>query len=110
MLTTEHTEIAENKNKFSLDELSGEVISAAMEVHRQLGPGLLELAYEACLVYELLQSGLRIERQKMLPVTYKDVSLDCGYRLDILVEGRLVVELKCVERLEQIHTAQVFRI
>jgi GxxExxY protein len=94
MLTTEHTEIAEKKNKFFLDELSGKVIGAAMEVHRQLGPGLLESAYEECLVYELLQSGLKVERQKMLPVTYKDVSLDCGYRLDILVEGRLVVELK----------------
>lgn len=78
-----------------------------MAVHRELGPGLLESAYEACLAYELAQQGLSVERQKALPVRYGDVSLDCGYRIDLLVEGCVVVELKAIDALAPIHTAQM---
>ena len=90
-----------------LNELSGKVIGACIEIHRELGPGLLESAYEECLAYELSKTGLRFERQKPLPVRYKEVQLDCGYRLDFVVEDVLIVELKAVDHLEPIHTAQV---
>lgn len=87
--------------------LSKEIIGAAIEVHRQLGPGLLESAYEGCLAYELNQRGILFERQKPVPVVYKDVRLDCGFRLDLLVGGLVVVELKAVDRLAPIHQAQM---
>lgn len=83
------------------------MIGAAIEVHRALGPGLLESAYEACLVYELGFRGLRFERQKAWPVYYKGNPLDCAYRVDLLVEGNVVVELKAIEELLPIHDAQV---
>jgi GxxExxY protein len=76
-----------------------------MEVHRRLAPGLLESTYEECLTYELRQRKLRIERQRGLPVVYKEVKLECGYRLDLFVEGRVVVELKSVDALAPIHEA-----
>ena len=78
-----------------------------MSVHRELGPGLLESAYESCLVYELSERGLSVERQKALPVEYKGIRIDCGYRLDLLVEDSVIVELKSVERLQKIHHAQI---
>jgi GxxExxY protein len=78
-------------------ELTREIIGAAIEVHRALGPGLLESAYEECLAKELAARGLRFEKQKPLPLVYKDVKLECGYRVDILVEGRVVLELKAIE-------------
>jgi GxxExxY protein len=90
-----------------LDEITSAVIGAAIEVHRELGPGLLESAYDACLSYELTRSGLAVERQWPLPVRYKGVLLDCGYRIDLLVERRVVVELKTVERLAPVHQAQL---
>jgi len=90
-----------------LNEITGEIIAAAIEVHRALGPGLLESAYEACLAYELVQRGLRVARQKELPVIYKNVRVDCGFRLDLMVEDKVVVELKAVERIEPIHKAQL---
>jgi len=90
-----------------VSDLTEQIIASAIEVHRALGPGLLESAYEACLVYELTQRGLRFERQVALPVAYKDVRIDCGYRLDLLVEQRVIVELKAVERLDLIHDAQL---
>ena len=83
--------------------LAGQAIGCAMRVHTGLGPGLLESVYEACLVYELGSIGLKAERQVSLPVRYRDVSLDCGYRLDILVNGTIVLELKVVERLNDLH-------
>ena len=83
------------------------IIGAAIEVHRALGPGLLESTYEACLAYELMERGLKVERQKTLPVKYRGVHLDCGYRIDLLVENLVIVELKVVERLEAIHEAQL---
>ncbi|MGA9527705.1 MAG: GxxExxY protein [Terriglobales bacterium] len=90
-----------------LDQISRRVIGAAIEVHRHLGPGLLESAYQSCLAYELKQRGLRLEEQRALPVTYKDVKLDCGYRLDIVVEDEIIVEVKAVETLLPIHEAQL---
>jgi GxxExxY protein len=90
-----------------IDLITEKIIGAAITVHKELGPGLLESAYEACLVYELSQLGLAVERQKSLPVTYRSVKIDCGYRIDLLVENKVVVELKAVERLEKIHEAQL---
>ena len=89
------------------DLLSNEIIGASIEVHRHLGPGLLESAYEECLCQELTQRGVRFERQKSLPVTYKNTNLDCGYRLDLVVEGVVILELKAADRLEPIYTAQL---
>jgi len=87
------------------NEITRAIIGAAIEVHKRLGPGLLESAYEECLLHELRTRNLSVERQKGLPVIYKEVKLDCGYRLDLLVEGRVVVELKSVENLAPIHEA-----
>ena len=83
------------------------VIGAAIAVHRELGPGLLESTYEACLVYELTERGVAVERQKSLPVDYRGVRIDCGYRIDLLVGNEVVVELKAVERVMPIHEAQM---
>jgi len=88
-------------------DLSELVIGAAIEVHRTLGPGLLESTYEACLVFELVERGAQVERQKALPVRYRGVVIDCGYRIDLLVGGQLIVELKAVERILPVHEAQL---
>lgn len=93
--------------KDQLNAPTEQIISAAIAVHRELGPGMLESAYEACLAYELITRGLSIERQKPLPVVYCGQTLDCGYRLDLLVEGVVVVEVKSVERFERVHAAQL---
>ena len=93
--------------KAAINSITESIISAAIAVHRELGPGLLESAYESCLVYELLQQGLTVERQKALPVTYRGVKIDCGYRIDLLVEDAVIVELKAVERIDPIHEAQL---
>jgi len=90
-----------------INKITGEIIGAAIEVHRALGPGLLESAYEACLCQELGLRGLCYASQVDLPVTYKGRQLDCGYRLDLLVANAVVVEVKAVERLLPIHEAQV---
>jgi len=90
-----------------LNELTGQIIGAAIEVHRHLGPGLLESAYETCLAYELQQLGLIVERQKALPLVYKEIRLDQGYRIDLLVEQSVVVEIKVVEQIAPVHEAQV---
>lgn len=87
------------------NELTHEIIGAAIDVHKHLGPGLLESAYEECLAHELGLRNLRVERQKAVPVVYKETKLECGYRLDLLVEGQIVVELKSVEHLGPIHEA-----
>ena len=89
------------------DELSRKVIGCALEVHRSLGPGLLESAYEQCLAYELSQANIAFELQRALPLQYKAIKLDCGYRLDCIVEERLIVEIKAVESLLPIHEAQL---
>ncbi|MCE5278423.1 MAG: GxxExxY protein [Planctomycetaceae bacterium] len=90
-----------------LNQITKQIIGAAIDVHRALGPGLLESAYEACLAYELIQRGLKIERQQELPVVYKSVKVDCGYRIDLLVEGVVVVELKAIDGIAPIHKAQL---
>jgi GxxExxY protein len=95
------------EEKDRLDSITRRIIGAAIEVHRHLGPGLLESAYETCLAHELRQIGLLVEQQKPLPVTYKQVKLDCGYRLDLIVEDSVVVEIKAVENLAPIHDAQL---
>lgn len=89
------------------DDLSNKVIGCALKVHRELGPGLLESTYEQCLCYELSQAGINFERQKELPVRYQGVEIDCGYRIDLLIEGTLIIELKSVDKLERIHEAQL---
>ncbi len=90
-----------------LNELSHRVIGLCMEVHRELGPGLLESAYEEALAYEFTQAGFAFERQREMPLPYKGVKLDCGYRLDFIVEGQLIIELKAVSELLPIHHAQL---
>ncbi len=90
-----------------LNRITGLVIGAAIEVHRHLGPGLLESTYEACLVHELAQRGCTVEQQKPLPLVYKGIRLECGYRIDLLVDGLVVVEVKAVDDLAPIHTAQL---
>jgi GxxExxY protein len=89
------------------DLLTEKILGFAIEVHRQLGPGLLESAYEECVCYELSQSGIGFRRQVPLPVVYKSIRLDCGYRIDIVVEDQVILELKTVERLMPIHEAQI---
>jgi GxxExxY protein len=89
------------------EDVAHRAIGAAILVHRTLGPGLLESAYEACLVYELRKFGLRVEQQKPLPLVYESVKLDCGYRLDIVVEDCVIIEVKAVESLASIHSAQL---
>ncbi|WDF60504.1 GxxExxY protein [Flavobacterium sp. KACC 22758] len=90
-----------------LDAISYKIIGLAIEVHRQLGPGLLESAYQECLHYEIVNSGLLVERQKALPIVYKDVKLDHGYRIDLLIENKIVIELKTVESFTDVHFAQI---
>jgi len=98
--STEHTETEEST-------LTGKVIGAAIDVHRLLGPGLLESAYEACLIYELRLRKMKVENQKAMPVFYKDVMLDCGYRADLIVEDQVIVEIKSIANIASIHEAQL---
>ena len=88
------------------NEITNHVIGCAIKIHKALGPGLLESAYEACLYYEVLQAGLFAERQKPVPLIYKEVKLDCGYRADLVVERKIVVEIKAVDALNEIHFMQ----
>lgn len=90
-----------------LNQLSHKIIGLAIEVHRNLGPGLLESAYCECLAYEISNSGLFIEREKLLPITYKGITIKQGYRIDLLIENTLVLELKTVEELRDVHQAQL---
>ncbi len=89
------------------DTISRKIIGCAIEVHKQLGSGLLESAYQECLYYELIQSGLNVRKEKPMPIVYKEVKLDHGYRIDLLVEEKVVIEIKTVEALNDVHTAQV---
>ena len=91
----------------TVNELTGLILKKAYEVHSVLGPGLLESAYEECFCFELTECGLKVERQKALPVVYKTIRMDAGYRLDILVNDTVIIELKAVEALSPIHTAQI---
>ena len=90
-----------------INQLTEKIIGCAIEVHKKLGPGLLESAYEECLSYELKSVGLAIERQVPIPVVYKDIKLECGYRIDVLVEKTVIIELKAIETLAPVHEAQI---
>mgnify|MGYP000920280588 CR=1 FL=1 len=94
-------------NMEALNDLSFQIIGAAYQVHSTLGPGLLESTYEVCLEYELLKNGVQVERQKVLPVVYDEMILDGGYRIDLLVENSILLELKAVDEIAPIHKAQV---
>ena len=89
------------------NELSKIIIGCAIDVHRELGPGLLESAYQECLYYELVSKGLKVEKEKSVPIVYKEIKLDHGYRIDLLIEDKVVIELKTVESFTDVHTAQV---
>ena len=91
----------------SEDEISNKIIGHAIEVHRKLGPGLLESAYRECLYFDLLNDGLSVEKEKPMPIVYKSVKLDHGYRMDLLVENKVVIEIKTVECFTDVHTAQI---
>jgi GxxExxY protein len=111
-LTAERAEIAEILHagllmKERLNEITSAIISAAISVHHELGPGLLESAYETCLHFELEQRNLVVERQVALPLNYRSIRMDCGYRLDLLVEDAVIVEIKTIERFEPVHLAQL---
>jgi GxxExxY protein len=88
------------------NEITGKVIGLAMDIHKALGPGLLESAYKECLFYKILKAGLLVEKEKAMPIIYEEVKLECGYRIDLLVENKLVLELKSVEKLHEVHLAQ----
>ena len=90
-----------------LNQITNEILDSAYKVHSALGPGLLESAYKACLVYELRKKGLNVDEEKPLPLVYEEIKLDCGYRIDLLVENQVIVELKTVEAFTDVHTAQV---
>src|SRR5215469_5567551 len=89
------------------NDLATVVIGAAITIHKTLGPGLLESAYKECLYYELISKGIYVEKEKPLPLVYKEIRMDCGYRLDLIVENKLIVEIKAVEALNDVHLAQV---
>ena len=89
------------------NEIGKIVIDSALKVHKELGPGLLESTYEACLLFELQNKGLKVVQQKALPVIYQDFKLDCGYRIDLMIEDKVIIEIKSVETLNEIHMAQI---
>lgn len=95
-----------NQEQMSINELTYSIIGAAIEVHRHLGPGLLESTYQACLRYELSQMGLAVQEELALPVIYKGIKLDIGYRIDLLVENTVIIELKALDMLTNVHKAQ----
>ncbi len=92
------------------NEISKIIIGLAIDIHKALGPGLLESAYKECLYFKIKQSGLLVEKEKAMPLIFEDVKLDCGYRIDILVETKLVIEVKAVQALNDIYLAQTFNI
>ena len=98
-------EVVENK-KLSENELSQKVIGIAIEIHKALGPGLLENAYKECMYYKLAENGLYVEKEKSMPLVFEEVELECGYRIDLLIENKLVIELKSVDILNDVHLAQ----
>ncbi len=94
-------------NEEEINRITEAVIGAAIQVHREIGPGMLESAYEACLAYELVERGWKIEQQKPVPLVYKGVHLECGYRMDLLVQDQVIVEIKAVDQIMPIHRAQL---
>jgi len=90
-----------------VNQITEKIIGCAIEVHKQLGPGLLESAYEECLFYELINNGLEVKKQLALPLVYKEIKLDAGYRIDLMVENKVIVEIKSVDAIAEIHKAQL---
>lgn len=105
--TEEAQRFTEKINEMDINDVTGEIIACAIEVHKQLGPGLLESAYQECLCYELQKAGLSFEKEKQLPINYKEIRINHGYRIDILVENEIVIELKTTEKLTEVHSAQI---
>ncbi len=109
--TTKHTKYitksTKKKEDMEREEAFKTILDCSFKVHTALGPGLLESAYEECLYYELRQFGLKVEKQKVLPLVYEDVKLDAGYRIDLMIEDKIIVELKSVESLTDVHMAQL---
>jgi len=106
-LTTKDTEdLHREHGGIHVNQLASRVIGIAIDVHNALGPGLLESCYKECLYYKLMQSGLFVEKEKPMPLVFEEVKLECGYRIDLLVEGKLLLEIKSVEALNHIHLAQ----
>lgn len=93
--------------KMKENEIANKIVGSALDVHRALGPGLLESAYKECLAYKLQKAGLAIEKEKPIPLIFEEVKLDCGYRIDILVEKQVVIEIKSVDGLNDVHLAQI---
>ena len=93
--------------EFTENEIAKIVFESGLQIHKTLGPGLLESAYEECLYFDLVNAGLEVEKQKSLPLIYKEIKLDAGYRVDFLIENKVIVEIKSIETLHPIHTAQV---
>lgn len=89
------------------EDITKVIIGCAIDVHKELGPGLLESAYEECLYYELQKAGLKVEKQKAIPVVYKEIKLDCGYRADLIIEDKIIIELKTVDEFNPVHEAQI---
>ena len=100
-------EILNAKSRDELNEISGKIIEYSINVHKELGPGMLEGAYEICLMHELVRNGLSVERQVLLPIQYQGIKLDDGYRIDLLVENSVIIELKAIDRLLPVHEAQL---
>jgi len=96
----------EHREKIEENEIANKVIGLGIEIHKELGPGLLESAYKECMYYKIGKSGLFVEKEKPMPLVYEGVKLDCGYRIDLLVEKKLVIEIKSLEALNDIHLAQ----
>jgi GxxExxY protein len=107
-LTTENTKIlhGEHRDRIHENVLSSKIIGVAIDVHTALGPGLLESCYKECLYYKLIKSGLWVEKEKAMPLVFEEVKLECGYRIDLIVENKLVLEIKSVDALNDIHLAQ----
>lgn len=93
--------------EFTENEISKIVFEAGLQIHKILGPGLLESAYEECLYFDLINAGLKVEKQKSLPIIYKEIKLEAGYRVDLLIEDKVIIEIKSIDALHPIHTAQV---
>ena len=100
------SEANKNENKMTENEIATIIIGCAIDVHKSLGPGLLESAYQECLYYKLQKEGLKVVKEKPMPIVFEEVQLECGYRIDLLVEDKVVVELKSVEKLNKVHLAQ----
>lgn len=106
-LTTKTLRIHKDTNDVKLEKLASIVIDCAFKIHKTLGPGLLESSYEECMYFEIVKRGLKVEKQKALPLIYEEVKMEVGYRIDLIVENKLIIEVKAVEALNDVHLAQI---